>query len=297
MNSPLRRIHFSTLISTSWHIITFIHFSQVEGFFSSSISPASYPCCPRNTPRAGHPVPTVDCTSDRNIMKLVNPLNHVKSPRSILAKQKITIYHLNMSIVLPKIFIYIYIHFVMHFYNLHFIHHPSGHIMWSSKNLQFPPAMQQLLTLCLDAGGFTDGILQAPDGWETKLSFLGRPIFRCYDAMLVFRAGFFLYLICDVFLLYVAWRFPKLLQAETYQQIEVLLTKTLHSNHVQQDCFGLTQMLGLLSFYSLMLQHDCWILPPPISPKAPKWPICCELQLAKLTTQAMYCHVQGPLVR
>ena len=115
------------------------------------------------------------------------------------------------------------------------------------------------------------------------VSFLGR-VFPVFDLWCVF-------VVCCL-------EVPQTSPGEkTYQQIEVLLTKTLHSNHVQRDCFGLTQMLGLLSFYSLMLQHDCWILPPPISPKAPKWPICCELQLAKLTTQAMYCHVQGPLVR
>ena len=188
----------------------------------------------------------------------------------------------------------------MHFYNLHFIHHPSGHIMWSSKNLQ---KSHLPCSSCWHFASMPVASLMASfKRLRLKPLMVGRRPFPfwvpahfqmlwCYVS---FWAG---HLICEVCLV-CCLEVPQTSPGEkTYQQIEVLVTKTLHSNHVQRDCFGLTQMLGLLSFYnSLMLQHDCWILPPPISPKAPKWPICCKLQLAKLTTQAMYCHVQGPLV-
>lgn len=179
--------------------------------------------------------------------------------------------------------------------------------MWSSKNLQ---KSHLPCSSCWHFASMPVASLMASfkrlrlkiDGWETALSFLGPGPFS--DAMMLwcyvsFWAGYW-GTVFDLWCVFVVCclEVPQTSPGEkTYQQIEVLVTKTLHSNHVQQDCFGLTQMLGLLSFYSLMLQHDCWILPPPISPKAPKWPICCELQLAKLTTQAMYCHVQGPLVR
>ena len=58
----------------------------------------------------------------------------------------------------------------MHFYDLHFIHPPLQDISCGHLILQFPPAMQQLLAVCLDAGGFTDGGLQAPEAETHSLA-------------------------------------------------------------------------------------------------------------------------------